>query len=394
MNCCAGCFEDEVLTGHINGAGETGDCDFCGARDVPVVEATDLWDLFEPVVRLYRDYTADNVPPQLVGDWSEPLATLLQDDWEIFSEAVCDFRHELVAAIIPVARHKDEILDYPDAGGLYVSPLSARCDESPSEYWNDFVKHITTERRYVLRTSGNVNHISSPIWDPWDRLRGNWFAEKTVIPAGTGVWRARLCDGQGVKADPDAPPSAAQLGPPPAEDATAGRANAAGIPVFYGAFSAHTAAAEVRPAIGQHVWVAQWRLKSPARILDLAGARRLPSPFGPGSLSELLDERWFVEAVSTALSLPVVPNEEQIRYVPTQYLVEAIKEGNNEEQYDGVAYGSSQHPEGKNIVLFEKGILDDPVDLQLVRTTGVTFTFDPDLPSSEETPTPEGQEPR
>ena len=60
-----------------------------------------------------------------------------------------------------------------------------------------------------------------------------------------------------------------ELGPPPADLATAGRMNAQGIAVFYGATDEQVAIAEGRPPVGSLVAVARFEIIRPFRILSL-----------------------------------------------------------------------------------------------------------------------------
>jgi hypothetical protein len=68
---------------------------------------------------------------------------------------------------------------------------------------------------------------------------------------------------------------AGQLGPPPERLRTAGRLNPSGISAFYGAYDADTCIAELRPSVGEHVAVAEFRITEPICVLDttLFGAR-------------------------------------------------------------------------------------------------------------------------
>ncbi len=191
------------------------------------------------------------------------------------------------------------------------------------------------------------------------------------IDSSTPVWRARLWDDPLVEPDARKPPCAKWLGAPGPENAVAGRANSVGIPVFYGAMSEGTAKREVRPAVGAHVWVAEWRPRAPGKVAKLSNVPYLRSPFGLGDIAAELEKRSFLRAVSSALSVPVSPHEERFRYVPTQYVVEVIKDAG----YDGVAYASSQDPNGRNIVLFDPSCLRCTSNRRLVKAESVCYRF-------------------
>ena len=374
VNCCAGCFSDQVLIEHINDEGELGDCDFCGDKDIPVVEAADLWDLFEPLVRLYEEVSPDNVPSYLMDEYGETIDTLIHHEWGVFSDAVCDRTHDLMAAIIPEARHKDDIGAFPDVYELYIPYEQCWWYRSPDDYWGEFVNHIKTERRFVMSKTGAFDE---PVFDPREWVPEVVQSVEKQLLSGEIIWRARRADEIGVNADPEKSPSEDDLGPPPPGKARAGRANAEGISVFYGAMDAYTAAVEVRPALGQQVWVAQWTLRQDASLVDLTKTAPLGSPFGTTDyhLKDRIEKQMFCRQLSAALSLPINPNEEQLAYIPTQYVVEVIRDAG----YDGVLYMSVQDPNGTNIVLFDKDVLDPPGAKLLTTATQLSVDFGPPL---------------
>ena len=60
------------------------------------------------------------------------------------------------------------------------------------------------------------------------------------------------------------------LGPPTSNKAKAGRMNAEGIPVFYGAMEEETCVSEIRPPVGSLVILGRFEILTPIRILDLS----------------------------------------------------------------------------------------------------------------------------
>ena len=65
------------------------------------------------------------------------------------------------------------------------------------------------------------------------------------------------------------------LGSPPSQLAKAGRMNAQGISVFYGAKDPSVALAEVRPPVGSKVAVARFEIILPLNLLDLTSLARI-----------------------------------------------------------------------------------------------------------------------
>lgn len=368
MNCCQHCFDDAVVKEFIEEHGEESNCDFCQQCDVATVDTAELRELFAPLFDLYEGVERW----MLLGDNSWEIGDLLGEaiyhQWGIFSDAVCGKVDEIVIDMCrPLT--KDDLLN-----PLGESPVMYYTDcgwyEAPSEQWKKFVEHITKERRYVLHTAPDEYGFDQ-LWDPqkWLPAMLEIVAEQKLT--GTPIWRSRRHEDPFNVPTIECPPSTAWLGAPPPSAAMAGRANTRGIPVFYGAIEADTARSEVRPAIGQYVWTAEWSLTSDVRVVDLRDVP-YPNPFGPYNLRQMIEHTNFLREVSAALALSVAPHEEDIAYVPTQYVVEVMKE----EGYGGVMYPSSQKPGGTNVVIFDVTQLDIAEGIMLDKIEGISYAVE------------------
>jgi hypothetical protein len=102
--------------------------------------------------------------------------------------------------------------------------------------------------------------------------------------------------------------------------------NARGISVFYGATSADTAVAEVRPPVGSHVVVGQFTISRPLRLLDLnALAEIVPgkvrSYFDP-TTTDVVARHDFLRSLCNQLVMPVMPEFEDDGYLITQLVAD------------------------------------------------------------------------
>jgi len=373
MKCCVNCFRDETIVETIEEEGDQGTCDFCESTDILTMECRELWPLFEPVVRLYSEVSSDNTPPFLMGGHGETIATLLNQDWDVFSDVTCDRMDDLMRAVIPEAMHKDDIGAFPDSRALHISYEDAWWYTSPSEYWDSFVYHITHERRFIPATD-DINR--SGVHDPRDWLPEIASSVSEQLRAGESIWRTRRADEVDAELKKGEEPGPDELGSPPPDRARAARANPEGIPVFYGALEAYTAAAEARPAIGQSLYLSRWELLAGVQVVDLTKSVPIGSPFGYETwrLQRRLEHREFIRSVSWALARPVLPQEERLGYIPTQYVVEVIRDAG----YDGVIYRSAQDPAGNNVVLFDSGVLELR-DWRKSTARTIEVSFDPPI---------------
>lgn len=145
------------------------------------------------------------------------------------------------------------------------------------------------------------------------------------------------------------------LGTPPARFASAGRMNARGIAVFYGASEEGVALAEVRPPVGSKVAVARFDLTRPLRLLDLTaidGVKDGGSIFDP-TLRQRLERVAFLRTLGERMSRPVMPDDEAFDYLATQAVADFLAT-ENEPQLDGIVFASAQAMTGRNVVLFRE----------------------------------------
>lgn len=156
------------------------------------------------------------------------------------------------------------------------------------------------------------------------------------------------------------------LGSPPSANADAGRMNARGISVFYGANSALVALSEVRPPVGSHVVVARFEIIRSLRLLDLTALAAVTtdrgSIFDPTYIDRL-ERAMFLRNLSSRITRPVMPDDQPSEYLATQAIADFLATENSSPM-DGMIYPSVQVAgEALNIVLFHKAALVEPRDV-------------------------------
>jgi hypothetical protein len=235
---------------------------------------------------------------------------------------------------------------YYESAGLHNNELQAE--------WDTVESGVKTRSRYFNRTAED---FFTRIFGRLDSLK-NHCGTPIVVTAGPdcetkAYFRARVFDGtanfEQALARPDL-----ELGPPPPKVARAGRMNAQGISVFYGASDAQTAIAEVRPPVGSRVIVGQFCLLKQVRLLDL---QALSAPVVEGSCfdPEYLEQLKLVKFLSSLtekMTMPVMPSDEPSEYLITQMVAEYLS-CMPDPVFDGMMYPSVQNNgAGDNVVLF------------------------------------------
>ena len=323
--------------------GTPGTCDFghgYGAHTWP----TTAW--IDSFLRLFDIYEVGEEGP------NQELPLQIQRDWRIFTfedppnlrafveSAIADPHPLLVDAVKVRLRPTDD-------GGSTDHLLS----------WAQFSDEIRTRNRYFPQTVPDRQTLETVLRRSVERV------EKDVA-----LYRARVIDS-------DVVPDAREMGAPPANKATAGRANPVGIPHLYLSFAPETCIYETRVANHTRVAVGTFHASRDLSVLNLADVD--PPDFfdididEPDSVSEQVRRVSFhryLVALGNELRKPVRASDQPTDYIPTQYLCELAKSLG----LDGVLYSSSLHPEGRNLVLFNVQAATCDSDVKVVEITSLS----------------------
>lgn len=371
---CSGCFGDAFLKREITRNGQKGVCEYCG-RTRNVLRLEQVADLFETAISTHYERTASEPSPmeQAMGDtwWrdGQPILDIMQEIGETTKEIAEDIRDLLESRHSTREDYEMGIETEFDSDSCYESRALPRSDLDAE--WHQFEHSVKTESRYfsqaLMRTLDKIFN---------DLKEHRTYQGNSIIvdagPNGTikALYRARVFQSDESLFRALERPEIS-IGPPPAAVAAAGRMNARGIPVFYGATHPEAALAEVRPPVGSKVVVAQFDIARPLRLLDVASLQSLSvggSPFDPMYLVRK-QKAEFLEGLSERMTMPVMPDDEALNYIPTQVIAEYLA-SLDDPPLDGMLYPSAQAAEEmKNAVLFNKAA----VVAKVQRAEGVTF---------------------
>ncbi len=365
MMICAICIGEPFLHDLVEKKGEEGQCDYCGDTGSGI-SLEDLAERVETAFKTHYERTSAETE-----DWQYPLLSDKELDYEWEGEGELSVDAIMNAADIPeeAAREIQKILadkyfDFDEAAmgveGEFsseahykeISPGSAEWQEG----WHFFEKTIKTEARFFSRVAAEQ---LSKLFDNIDQMR-TLQGQPLIIDAGPGtnhthLYRARVFPSDDkLKLSMMRPDK--ELSAPPSHFASAGRMNARGISVFYGATSISTALAEVRPPVGSNVAVARFEIIRPLRLLDLSALAQVNetgSIFDTG-YAYRLGRMVFLRELSQRIVRPVMPDDEASEYLPTQAIADFLAtEG--KVPLDGILYPSVQvNGDGLNAVLFHK----------------------------------------
>lgn len=360
---CHACIGEAYLAAEVNASGEEAECDYCG-ETAPSISIEGLAERVEEAFGGHYTRTAtepDSWQERLMADqesnysWERegsPVHEAIQDAAGIDEEPASDVL-EILEDKHATYYDKDNLGEeaefnseahyersHPDALGLYMG-------------WHEFEQSLKTRARFFSRAG---EELLARIFGGIDKIRTQ-EGRPLVVSAGPStsldhLYRARVFQSDGALEAALCRPDL-QLGSPPPRTARAGRMNAQGISVFYGATREDVAIAEVRPPVGCRVALARFEITKPLRLLDLTAASEAHeegSIFDP-SFKKRLARAAFLRSLATRMIRPVMPDDEGIDYLPTQAVADYLATA-NEPCLDGIIFPSAQVEAGSNVVLF------------------------------------------
>jgi hypothetical protein len=324
MNCCYNCFKSIYLSKITFSTAKTGNCDFCLEENTSVFPPKELIRFFRNIL---NQYLADN-------EKGIDLYEAMQLDFDntILSENVVSPANLLKAITENEAIEFQELFE-----NKVISKLSEKNYEEKLQAihgnWENFKNEIKKINRFHITNTIDLRKLekffSNEVF--LNELKiGHIFYRNRIITAKKKLRRN-------------------QMGNPPDEKASAGRANPKGISYLYLADSVKTAMYETRASLHDFVAVGKFKLKEKIKILDLYGPMYDPIIWSEEEeIEDYFITKPFIQTLQKELSLPIRKIDKEIDYLPTQYLCEFIKSIG----FDGVKFQSSLNSEGFNLAIF------------------------------------------
>lgn len=315
--CCDRCFQDSVVVAKIISEGQINRCSYCGTNQVSCIDPVNLADKLELFTY------------SLSADENGYLFSEILAFYGLFSEQV---------------RQPPALID--DIFGDGAASQRFQFDFNVATYtdqWEEFKVELKHKNRFFPKATIHSSLFSRSTGDSTDAVLFQLLEQlKTPVNTRESFFRARISEN---------PLGADQMGCPPRERVTGGRANPLGIPYLYVADSLHTCISEVRPSNSSSVYVSEMTPVRELFVLDLTSPRKLcsASAFGEEQLPATLGFLGLLELFSEELSKPIRPENGNLDYIPTQFLCEFIK---SEAKFDGLIFNSS-FGDGKNYVFFD-----------------------------------------
>jgi RES domain-containing protein len=359
---CHSCIGEQFLAAEIKALGAVGACAYCG-KIGPSLTVEELADRIETAFADHYTRTAeepDSMEERMLADpeshytWTRDGSPVIE---AIQEAAMID--EEPAADVLEILQNRHGDFDAAAAGeesefdGDAHYAETAADDQAWHEEWDSFEHTLKEAARFFSRVA--AEHLVA-VFGGVDQIK-TYDDRPLVVDAGPQtaldhLFRARVFQAEEQLKEALCRPDL-HLGSPPPRAARAGRMNAQGIAVFYGATNTLVAIAEVRPPVGSQVVVAKFSISRPLRLLDLTAleaAHDGGSIFDP-TLKRRLERAAFLRTLGGRMARPVMPDDEAFEYLPTQAVADFLGTM-NEPRLDGIIFPSAQTEEGRNVVLF------------------------------------------
>lgn len=421
-NICHQCIGESFLSAEIVNVGTIDECNYCGDNEEPTIRLVEVADRVEAV---FKDHF-ERTPAE--PNWYEEQ--LLKDkeiefSWWREGQPTIDAIEEVACVSVDVARDLQKVLNnrhasYDEYWEEAEFDVDAHYWDTAADYsdiweqWREFERELKTQTRYF---SPHAAEFLKMIFADLTALKTR-DGKPLVIEAGPDTeikefYRARHFETEDTLIRAMKMPDR-ELAPPPAKFASAGRMNSRGVAAFYGANLPDAALAEVRPPVGSQVLVAKFRLKRNVKLLDLSS---LPQIGIAGSYFDqdflpLLKRTKFLGDLAAIMSMPVMPNDADLDYLPTQVIADYLSRA-SDTPLDGILFpsvqtdvreeGEGKKPKFLNVVLFNKSSrvarFDYPEETEVDAHTWQMYNEGPEreyqvtvrMPKSEESETVENE---
>lgn len=342
MICCIECFHDSEIRAAIEMIGHKGDCPICKKHGVWIYDSEK--DVFESNVEELLDSILEIYVPEseLPVSYPEEEKMKLEDrllkDWKIFSGNALEVK-EIVAGIVDESLDLDSRLLDERVGIPELFDEAYLKDNSilGSSSWDVFKKYLRNTNRF------HYKYINLEI------LETILKETETVIPARRRFYRSRVSNEKGFKGF-----ARSEMGAPPDDVASAGRANSKGQSCLYLSNNRKTTVKEIRAHAFDYVTIATFRTNREIRVLDLSSITH-SSPFysRTSKVAYLVNEN-HLRKIENDMAKPMSRWDSDLDYLPTQFISDFAKFLG----YDGVKYYSTFDRTAFNLALFDISACD------------------------------------
>lgn len=274
-------------------------------------------------LRYFYDFFMDLLSQFEKSPSGKPVYEIIQTDWHFFADM--DTAKAVIQSILTpglLSYAFDDKVDY-----------SADIKQKVG-CWERLKEDVQRQRRFLAD------------YDEFELFTTPYFAAEAELKRGDKLYRVRILPNDVVKY------KCKEMGCPPPELATAGRANPAGISYLYLCEDERTTYYEVRATYLDRLSVGTFRIEHDLQIVDFSTKVSLYYAYSDGGgVTSTIVAKLILDEISRDMSRPMRRFDSEQEYIPTQMICEYCKLILGA---DGVSFKSSVYGSGRNYVLFDK----------------------------------------
>lgn len=302
------CFRDEEMRRSVsmNTVG-VGTCEVSGTED-ELIELEFFYDFFDEALSFF---TPD--------PYGLPLIEIIQEEWHLFTYNTYG-----------------ELILNRACSDLGV-PFSAK---STVSYTDDIKKRVSAWDSLKLSVLKDRRFFSGHK----DLDDYSYLIPEATLRKKTALFRARILPKDVFRL------TCSEMGCPPPNLSTPGRANPRGIPYLYLCSDEETTYSEVRAVQLDRLCIGRFLIKKDLAIVDFNTEISLYLAYDMGNdLAIVIAGKKIITAIQKDMSRPLRRYDSELDYIPTQLICEYCKI----KGADGICFESTLHKGGKNYVLFD-----------------------------------------
>ena len=320
-----------------------GECPLCKCKNVHIYDT----DEYEELSTMFDELISIYTPVSLLPDFypkadTYMLKSELINNWNIFNRKSEAEVYNIITALCKEKyEYNAELFDYPvGIQELYDYEYLLKHSLLTTNSWDDFVEALKTKNRF------HTHYINLDLLER--------FCSYIRKPYKTGetFFRCRISAEDGISIE--------EMGAPPVEKTTDGRANAKGIRCLYLGDTAETTIYETRAGAYDYVTVGTFRLKKDIIVVDFKKINQI-SPFIEGlDCLEYAINKEHLNKINDEMGKVMRRSDSALDYVPTQYITDFVKSIKHDGvvEYAGIEYKSVMHSEGYNLALFDPDLFE------------------------------------
>ncbi len=357
MIICEKCFCDTEVISVIKSKAKIGNCPLCKRKNVHIYDTDiddDLSGWFDELVNIYTPVSL--LPDSYPKSDTKLLKSELINNWNIFNKKSEAEVYNILSAICKEKyQYESELFDQPvGIKQLYDTDYLLEHSLLTTNSWDDFVDALKTKNRFHTHFIDLelMERFCSYIRKPYKK--------------GDTFYRCRISTEEGIPIE--------EMGAPPIEKTTDGRANAKGIRCLYLGDSAETTIYETRAGAYDYVTVGIFELKKDIIVVDLKKINQI-SPFIDGlDCLEYAINKEHLNKINDEMSKIMRRSDSTLDYVPTQYITDFVKSitHNGKAEYAGIEYKSVMHNEGYNLAVFDPDLFEC-IDTKVYRIDTIDY---------------------